>query len=99
MNVDVGYTGDDFAKSIKKMTGAEVEVVKRTELRQFVVLPKRWIVERPCICRWALLISSTYRVCKYRIRLNCGRRCEISLCTVDLLTRNFSRRGRSSDSQ
>ena len=28
------------------MTGAEVEVVKRNELRQFVVLPKRWIAER-----------------------------------------------------
>lgn len=44
--VDGGYTGDDFAESIKKMTGAEVEVVKRNELHQFVVLPKRWIVER-----------------------------------------------------
>ena len=44
--VDGGYTGDDFAESIKKMMGAKVEVVKRNELHQFVVLPKRWIVER-----------------------------------------------------
>jgi transposase len=26
--------------------GAEVEVVKRNELHKFVVLPKRWVVER-----------------------------------------------------
>lgn len=28
------------------MLGAEVEVVKRSELHQFAVMPKRWVVER-----------------------------------------------------
>ena len=44
--VDGGYTGENFAKSIKELIGAEVEVVKRNELHKFAVLPKRWIVER-----------------------------------------------------
>lgn len=44
--VDGGYTGEDFARKVKELTGAEVEVVKRNEVHQFVVLPKRWIVER-----------------------------------------------------
>ena len=44
--VDAGYTGENFANSIKNMIGADVEVVKRNELHKFAVLPKRWIVER-----------------------------------------------------
>lgn len=44
--VDGGYTGENFATAIKTLSGAEVEVVKRSELHIFKVLPKRWIVER-----------------------------------------------------
>ena len=44
--VDGGYTGENFANEIKNLSGAEVEVAKRNELHTFVVLPKRWIVER-----------------------------------------------------
>lgn len=44
--VDGGYIGQNFADEIKKISGAEVEVVKRNELHNFAVLPKRWIVER-----------------------------------------------------
>ncbi len=36
-----------FAREYKRITGAEVEVVKRNELHTFYVLPKRWIVECP----------------------------------------------------
>ena len=43
---DGGYTGEAFATSIKNLTGAEVEIAKRPELHKFVVMPKRWIVER-----------------------------------------------------
>jgi transposase len=43
---DGGYTGEIFATKIKELTGAEVEIAKRSELHKFVVLPKRWIVER-----------------------------------------------------
>jgi transposase len=43
---DGAYTGDEFADKIKVLVGADVEVVKRSELHTFVVIPKRWIVER-----------------------------------------------------
>ena len=43
---DGAFTGEDFAESIQGLIGADVEVVKRNELHKFVVLPKRWIVER-----------------------------------------------------
>jgi len=44
--VDGGYSGENFANSVKEICGAEVEVVKRNELHKFVVLPRRWVVER-----------------------------------------------------
>jgi transposase len=44
--VDGGYSGEPFARSVKKLIGASVEVVKRNELHKFAVLPKRWVVER-----------------------------------------------------
>ena len=44
--VDGGYSGEGFAKAIKEICGAEVEVIKRNELHTFVVLPQRWVVER-----------------------------------------------------
>ena len=44
--VDGGYTGEAFAEAVKKAVKAVVEVVKRNELRKFVVLPQRWVVER-----------------------------------------------------
>lgn len=43
--VDQGYQGENFARVIEQLCGAKVEVVKRSEAG-FVVLPKRWIVER-----------------------------------------------------
>lgn len=44
--VDGGYRGELFALRVKKLSGSKVEVVKRNELHKFVVLPKRWVVER-----------------------------------------------------
>jgi transposase len=44
--VDGGYTGQPFADSVMERLKATVQVVKRNELHTFVVLPKRWIVER-----------------------------------------------------
>lgn len=43
---DGGYTGEKFAKKVKQLIHAEVEVVKRSELHTFKVIPKRWVVER-----------------------------------------------------
>jgi transposase len=44
--VDGGYTGERFSSEIKNIIGANVEVAKRSELHKFVVIPKRWVVER-----------------------------------------------------
>ena len=44
--VDGGYTGQPFADGVKERLDATVQVVKRNELHTFVVLPKRWVVER-----------------------------------------------------
>jgi len=44
--VDGGYTGQPFAEKIQQILQASVEVVKRSELHTFKVLPKRWVVER-----------------------------------------------------
>jgi len=46
MLVDGGYSGAPFATAIKETLGATVEIAKRSELHKFVVIPKRWVVER-----------------------------------------------------
>jgi len=46
--VDSGYKGPKFANALAKvLPHLEIEIVKRSDqVRSFVVLPKRWIVER-----------------------------------------------------
>jgi len=43
---DGGYSGEKFANSVKELINSSVEVAKRNELHKFVVIPKRWVVER-----------------------------------------------------
>ena len=43
---DGGYAGS-FMGWAKRVCGRVIQVVRRTELHRLVVLPKRWIVERP----------------------------------------------------
>jgi len=45
---DGGYSGDAFQAAVKRVLGKlSVEIVKRSDqAKGFVVLPKRWIVER-----------------------------------------------------
>lgn len=43
---DGGYTGKKFEEAVNKLLGAAVEIAKRSELHKFIVIPKRWIVER-----------------------------------------------------
>ena len=40
------FAGEAFCRGGANLLGASVEVVKRNELHTFVVLPKRWVVER-----------------------------------------------------
>jgi hypothetical protein len=43
---DAGYQGPKTAAAIAKSGTWKLEIVKRNELHRFVILPKRWIVER-----------------------------------------------------
>lgn len=72
--VDGGYSGQPFADKVKTIIGATVEVVKRNQLHEFVVLPKRWVVERSF--GW---IEKSRRLWK-----NCERKINTSLQMVVL---------------
>jgi transposase len=43
---DAGYQGPKMAKVVAATGSWHLEIVKRSDLHRFVVLPKRWIVER-----------------------------------------------------
>jgi transposase len=43
---DGGYQGAATAAAVRALGPWQIEIVKRTDLHRFVVLPKRWIVER-----------------------------------------------------
>ena len=42
---DGGYAGE-LVENVKRWYGRVLEIVKRSDVGKFVVLPKRWIVER-----------------------------------------------------
>ena len=73
--VDGGYTGQPFADGIKERLEATVQVVKRNELHAFVVLPKRWVVERS---------FGWLEKCR-RLWKNCERKLNTSLQFVHLV--------------
>jgi transposase len=82
--VDAGYTGEPFAQRIQKLIGATVEVVKRSELHSFAVIPTRWVVERS---------FGWLEKCR-RLWKNCERKLETSLqmvllAFIGLLLRRF----------
>ncbi len=43
---DAGYQGPKMAKVVADTGCWSIEIVKRSDAHRFVVLPKRWIVER-----------------------------------------------------
>ena len=44
---DAGYQGPKFRQAMRRvLRQVNVEIVKRSDVGKFVVLPKRWIVER-----------------------------------------------------
>lgn len=56
---DGGYQGPKMAALVKKTGAWTLQIVKRSDLAGFVVLPKRWIVERTLA--W---ISRNRRLCR-----------------------------------
>jgi transposase len=71
---DGGYTGTKFALATYEIIKSSVEIVKRNELHKFVVLPKRWIVERS---------FSWLEKCR-RLWKNCERKLNTSLQMASL---------------
>ena len=71
---DGGYTGQPFAKAVQDILGATVEVVKRSALHTFEVIPKRWGVERS---------FAWLEKCR-RLWKNCERKLNTSLQFVNL---------------
>lgn len=43
--VDQGYSGPNFARAVRQICGAAVEVIRRIA-QTFEILPKRWVIER-----------------------------------------------------
>lgn len=73
--VDGGYSGKNFAFQVQAIIqGIEVEVVKKSEMHSFKVIPKRWIVERS---------FAWLEKCR-RLWKNCERKIESSLQFVVL---------------
>jgi transposase len=71
---DAGYTGAPFADSVRQQLGASVEIVKRSELHTFAVMPTRWVVERS---------FAWLEKCR-RLWKNCERKLHTSLQFVTL---------------
>jgi transposase len=42
----LGDGGENFARAVRVLMGAEVDVVTRNELHTFAALQRRWVVER-----------------------------------------------------
>ncbi|WP_395463137.1 IS5 family transposase [Wolbachia endosymbiont of Cantharis cryptica] len=82
--VDAGYTGENFATQIKATIGAAVEVIKRSELHTFAVLPKRWVVERSFA--WLEKCRRLWKNCERKLNTSLQM---IVLSFVSLLLRRF----------
>jgi transposase len=82
--VDGGYTGEKFAIEINKIVRATVEVVKRNELHKFIVLPKRWVVERSFA--WLEKCRRLWKNCERKIGTSLQM---IVLAFVSLLLKRF----------
>jgi len=77
---DGGYRGEEFASQMSEnIAGRKLEVVKRSQVHSFKVIPKRWVVERS---------FSWLEKCR-RLWKNCERKLETSLQMVKLTLSTF----------
>lgn len=85
---DGGYQGPDFQKALAKiLPQLETEIVKRSDrTKGFVVLPRRWVVERTFAwlnrCRrlakdWENLNRNALAFLRRRITVSLPKRCPI----------------------
>src|SRR5665213_239950 len=78
---DAGYQGPKMAKTVAKTGSWSLQIVKRSDAHRFVVLPKRWIVERTFAWisrnrrlardfeRYARTVAAFFRLAMIRIML------------------------------
>ena len=85
---DGGYQGPEFRTAVKTvLSQVEVEIVKRSDLvKGFVVLPKRWVVERTLA--W---LNRCRRLAKDWENLNRKARAFLLLASIRLMVRRLCR--------
>ena len=83
---DGGYQGPQFRRAIKKiLRRVNLEIVKRSDqAKGFVVLPKRWIVERTIA--W---LNRCRRLAKDWENLNCKALAFLRLASIRLMLRRL----------
>jgi transposase len=87
---DSGYQGPKFQEGLKRVCRAlDVEIVKRSDAGRFVVLPKRWIVERTIA--W---LNRCRRLAKDWERLNRNGLAFLRWASVRLMLRKLCRASR-----
>ena len=82
--VDGGYTGEKFAKEVKRIIGATIEVAKRSELHKFKVIPKRWVVERSF--SWLEKCRRLWKNCERKL---CTSLQMVKLALITLILKRF----------
>ena len=82
--VDAGYSGERFANQVKDICGAQVEVVKRSELHKFVVLPRRWVVER--LFAWLDKFHRLWKNCERKLLISAQM---LTFALIAILIRRF----------
>jgi transposase len=85
---DAGYQGPVFQKAVQEvMQQVDVEIVRRSDQTQgFVVLPKRWVVERTIA--W---LNRCRRLAKDWECLNRKARAYLLLASIRLMVRRLAR--------
>jgi transposase len=83
---DGGYQGPEFQRAAKRaLSQLEVEIVKRSDrAKGFVVLPKRWVVERTLA--W---LNRCRRLAKDWENLNVKARAFLLLASIRLMVRRL----------
>jgi transposase len=87
---DGGYQGPKMAEVVATTGRWVIEIVKRSELHRFVVLPKRWIVERTLA--W---ISRNRRLARDFERYARSVEAFVRLAMIRLMLRRLTRSGHS----
>jgi transposase len=85
---DGGYQGRQFQAAVKRVLNqVEVEIVKRSDqAKGFIVLPKRWVVERTLA--W---LNRCRRLAKDWENLNLKARAFLLLASIRLMVRRLCR--------